>query len=197
MVINAEAGLASPDRKVVFDANVLYPIALTDFFLTLASYGLYLPHWSQKILEEVEGNLLRNYPHITKEQLGFRFEQMERAYPNASVDPSTGLISAMTNDEKDRHVLAAAVKSQSSVIVTFNVRDFPSDSCQPYGVEAQHPDTFAKEWVMFEPQAVIITLRKMSGRTRHPHLEVEEIANRLRRDLPHAIQHLLPLLETD
>jgi hypothetical protein len=36
---------------VVFDANVLYPISLTDFFLTLAGYGLYRPHYMSAALK--------------------------------------------------------------------------------------------------------------------------------------------------
>jgi len=31
----------------------------------------------------------------------------------------------MTNQEKDRHVLAAAVRARAEVIVTYNTKDFP------------------------------------------------------------------------
>jgi hypothetical protein len=109
---------------VVLDANVLYPIALTDFFMTLAGYGLYLPHWSSEILDEVARNLLRNQPELTKAQLAYRFAQMARAHPGALVDPPGALVSAMTNDRKDRHVLAAAIASGAPVIATFNTKHF-------------------------------------------------------------------------
>src|SRR5262249_5913964 len=59
---SAEAALVA-----VLDASALYPIALTDFFLTLAGYGLYQQHWTTEILREVERNLLRNYPYPTQE----------------------------------------------------------------------------------------------------------------------------------
>jgi hypothetical protein len=48
----------------------------------------------------------------------------------------------MTNDPKDRHVLAAAVAAGSELIVTFNLDDFPAPACEPLGVAAIHPDDF-------------------------------------------------------
>jgi excisionase family DNA binding protein len=45
--------------------------------------------------------------------------------------------------EHDRHVLALAVHGDADSIVTFNLRDFPASACEPYGVEAVDPDSFA------------------------------------------------------
>jgi hypothetical protein len=45
-------------------------------------------------------------------------------------------------DPDDRHVLAAAIRGHADVIVTINLRDFPSDTIRPFGIEAQHPDEF-------------------------------------------------------
>jgi hypothetical protein len=38
-------------------------------------------------------------------------------------------------DEKDRHVLAAAIQSKASVIVTNNLKDFPRQFLQQFEVE--------------------------------------------------------------
>ena len=46
------------------------------------------------------------------------------------------------SDANDRHVSAAAVRSGADVIVTQNLKDFPEEKLDPYGIEAQHPDTF-------------------------------------------------------
>lgn len=48
----------------------------------------------------------------------------------------------MVNEEKDRHVLAAAVESPAEAVITFNLSDFPDEACAPHGVEATHPDDF-------------------------------------------------------
>ena len=48
---------------------------------------------------------------------------MQRAFPAAEVKGYEDLIAKMTNDPKDRHVLAAAVKSGARQLVTFNLKD--------------------------------------------------------------------------
>jgi predicted nucleic acid-binding protein len=178
----------------VLDANVLYPIALTDFFLTLAGRGLFRPHWSTEILHEVARSLLRHRPSLSELQLQYRFTQMNRAFPGAMLDPPAQLVAAMTNDAKDRHVLATAIAAGAAVVVTFNTDDFAPGSCRQYGVEPQHPDAFAEHLVALDPTAAVETVREMSGRTERPRRDVAEIVERLQRDLPSAIERLIPVL---
>ena len=40
----------------------------------------------------------------------------------------------MTNDSKDRHVAAAAVKAHAQVIVTLNLKDFQASSLTEWGL---------------------------------------------------------------
>jgi hypothetical protein len=47
---------------------------------------------------------------------------MNKAFPEALVTNHESLIAGMKNDEKDRHVAAAAVKAGAQVIVTMNLR---------------------------------------------------------------------------
>ena len=49
-----------------------------------------------------------------------------RGVPDAEVTGYETLIDGMTNHEKDRHVLAAAVRGNAEVLVTFNLDDFPN-----------------------------------------------------------------------
>lgn len=44
--------------RVVLDACVLFPMYLRDTLLSTAEAGLYIPYWSQKILDEAMGNLV-------------------------------------------------------------------------------------------------------------------------------------------
>ena len=48
----------------------------------------------------------------------------------------------MTNHPKDRHVLAAAVRANAEVIVTFNLNDFAEPALKPYDIAPIHPDEF-------------------------------------------------------
>lgn len=70
---------------VVLDANVIYSIALTDLYVTLAGSGLYRPLWSSQILEEALTNLIDEMPE-KEDALRERFEDMKRAEPSALVD---------------------------------------------------------------------------------------------------------------
>jgi hypothetical protein len=45
--------------SVLLDACVLFPMYLRDTLLSTAEAGLYVPYWSQKILDEAMGNLVR------------------------------------------------------------------------------------------------------------------------------------------
>ena len=48
----------------------------------------------------------------------------------------------MTNDPKDRHVLAAAIVADVDYLVTYNLKDFPVRSYQDYELSVLHPDNF-------------------------------------------------------
>jgi hypothetical protein len=52
------------------------------------------------------------------------------------------LISRLSNHEKDRHVLAAAIRAGVQAIVTFNPQDFPPEALEPYDIEATLPTSF-------------------------------------------------------
>lgn len=68
---------------------------------------------------------------------------MDRAVPDALVSGYESLIEGLRlPNPDDRHVLAAAIKCNASVLVTFNLRDFPKDVLDIFDVEAMHPDDF-------------------------------------------------------
>lgn len=64
------------------------------------------------------------------------------------------LISRMANDEKDRHVLAAAVHGEAPIIVTFNLRHFRSEHLEPWSIRALHPEAFLIE--IFRQEEVLV-----------------------------------------
>jgi predicted nucleic acid-binding protein len=123
-----------------FDTNVLYGALLNDFILELADRSLFRPLWSKDVLFELAKNLVKHGedPVLVEKRVG----TMERYFADAMVTGYDGLVPTMTNDEKDRHVLAAAVRGGAEVLVTFNTRDFPQDSVEPFDLEVVHPDDF-------------------------------------------------------
>jgi hypothetical protein len=69
----------------------------------------------------------------------------------------------MTNDPKDRHVLAATVAADSQLTITFNLDDFAPETCDPLGVEAIHPDDFLLDLHDLDPEAVRAALTQQAA----------------------------------
>ena len=68
---------------------------------------------------------------------------MIEAVPDCLVTGYESLIDGLElPDEGDRHVLAAAIRSQAQAIVTFNLKDFPASILDSHDIEALHPDDF-------------------------------------------------------
>ena len=108
----------------LLDANVLVAAALRDTLLRAAEARLYRACWSGPILEEVRRTLVGE--GLASADAAARLVgTMRHAFPEAEVRGFEARIAEMTNDSKDRHILAAAVVARTSVIVTQNVRDFP------------------------------------------------------------------------
>ena len=130
----------------VYDACVLYPAPLRDFLMWLALSGRFRAKWSLEIHNEWKRNLLKNRPDLTAEQLDRTSELMDQALPDACVTGYEVLIEGLTlPDIDDRHVLAAAIRCNASVIVTFNQKDFPGEALGPFGIEAQHPERVRRQ----------------------------------------------------
>ncbi len=130
----------------ILDANVLIMAGPRDTLLRAAAAGLYRPYWSEEILCEVRRNLINILTNKGRSNATEAAEHLintiRQEFPEALVEGYEALIPVMTNDENDRHVLAAAVIAQAQVIVTENLRDFPDEALRLYRVEAQSPDTF-------------------------------------------------------
>jgi predicted nucleic acid-binding protein len=130
------------DYIVVLDACVLVGGGLRDTLLRLAETPrLYLPKWSDDIIREVMGVLEHRFNKSPEERSRLQ-EALREAFPEAWVCNYKNLEAGLTNDPKDRHIFAAAIKCSAQSIVTFNLRDFPAESLRPYDVEAIHPDEF-------------------------------------------------------
>lgn len=162
-------------RVVVLDANVLYPAQLRDLLMRLAVAGLIRVHWTDEIHEEWTRAVRERHPAITLEQLAWTRALMERALPAARVTGYRRRQQAVTlPDPDDRHVVAAALRAGASAIVTFNVRDFPTEALAPHGLEAVSPDAFVRALYEAEPDRVVEVARQHRAALRRPPLPAAE-----------------------
>ncbi len=176
----------------VLDACVLYPAALRDVLLWLAAESVYSPRWTDVIHEEWMRAVLANRPDLTREQLARTRALMDQIAPESLVKDYEGVLASIAlPDEGDRHVLAAAIAAKASVIVTFNLADFPKPVLAPFRVRALHPDAFLVSLLDREPAAFLEALRKHRASLRRPPKTRTEYLESLRRTgLPALVRRL-------
>ena len=178
------------DFPAVLDACVLANGRLCDLYLRLAeSPRLYLPIWSIQILEEVRRTQTTKLKHPYSLSLAAYWrEEVQKAFPASTVEGWENFMSLAKNQEKDRHVLAAAIAAKASLIITFNLRDFPATALSPHGVEAQSPQDHLLTLWSIEP-AIVMSKLALMAKDRDEDLEDLLIA--LGRSVPEFSRHVL------
>ncbi|PYC20250.1 PIN domain-containing protein [Aquipseudomonas alcaligenes] len=164
----------------LYDANVLYPAPLRDLLMHLALTGVYRARWTAQIHDEWKRNLLINRQDLTQAQLDRTSAAMDRAIPDALVTGYELLCAGLTlPDPDDCHVLAAAIRCSASVIVTFNLKDFPSDALEPFEIEAVHPDDFIADLFDLDQAAVLEAVQAQRASLKNPPHTARELLDRL------------------
>jgi predicted nucleic acid-binding protein len=129
---------------VLADANVLYSRVLRDYLLYAADQEIIAIAWSPGILAEVTDHLMNNVAGFDEAAAQRLVGAMNRAFPLAQVEPGNehwrALADVALPDEDDRHVLAAALAAEATVLCTSNTKDFPADVVAALGVEVLTPD---------------------------------------------------------
>lgn len=177
----------------LLDACVLFPIAITDALMSLATAGLFAAKWTTRIEEEWIRSLEAQRPEL-QGRLNVRRDSMREAVPDWEVPESawrrlTGTL--QLPDPNDVHVLAAAIASHADCIVTSNLRDFPAELLEPYALEAIDPDRFIINQWDLDPLVAIAAFKRMRTRWRKPAATPEDFAQALERGgLPATAQRL-------
>ncbi|MFJ4210433.1 PIN domain-containing protein [Paenarthrobacter sp. NPDC089675] len=169
---------------VIYDANVLYPSTLRDLLVRVAQSGLIHARWTDAILDETFGNLKANRPYLDVSKLDRTRKLMCNAVPDCLVTKYEPLeqVFAESPDAGDIHVMAAALKAQAQVIVTRNLKHFPAELLEPWGMEAKHPDDFLMDQFYLDAVELHIAVRGMSEALRNPPLDVNDVLKRLESD---------------
>lgn len=166
----------------IYDANVLYPSALRDFLIRLAVEDLVRARWSERILDEVFRNIAISRPDLDPARLLRTRQRMCAAVLDCVVEGYEELLPAITlPDPDDRHVVAAAIRAGASVIVTFNLRDFPDDELARHGLIAMHPDVFALEPLARHPAAVLEVIALQAADLKNPPHNALDVVGALER----------------
>jgi predicted nucleic acid-binding protein len=184
---------------VVYDANVLYSASLRDLFVELATTDIVEARWTEEIHEEWMRNVLINRPDIRFEQLSRTKRLMNANVKDCLVQGYETIIQELElPDPGDRHVLAAAIHSNSKFIITFNLRDFPDEALVAYDILAQHPDDFLLDLLDLDWQIVCQAAEKQRIRLKNPPKTPDEyLETLLELGLPHSATRMRELCYAD
>jgi predicted nucleic acid-binding protein len=164
------------------DASVLYPVTLRNLLMRLTLNGLFQARWSAHVHEEWIRALLRDRPDIPIERLHAVRDAMNEHAQDCLVTGYEGLIEALQlPDPDDRHVLAAAIVAHADVIITRNMKDFPQEMLERYGIDARHPDEFVRHLLDLAPTLVVEALRDQQAALTRPPISMDEILGLLER----------------
>ena len=161
----------------LIDACVLAGALRRNMLLSLAEAGLFRPRWSARILDETQ----KAISEITKGATDGSRQRaaVEAAFPEAIVSGYEAFEGKLDlPDPNDNHVLAAAISTSASVIVTDNLSDFPIASLAPHAIDAISADDFIADTIELDPSEAILALRRMRERFANPALDVPALIHK-------------------
>lgn len=163
----------------VLDTNVIYPVASRDILFWFAHYDLYTPKWSIHIFDEWKDVMVRK--GISQDEAEQRVFKANLAFPDAMVQNYEGLIAHLTlPDGKDRHVLAAAIKTNANIVVTNNIKDFPKEYLQSFSLRTKTTDDFLTDIIDLNPKQAIAAFKELVLNKKNPPLDEFQVLDRLR-----------------
>lgn len=178
--------------RAVIDAETLYRRHARNLLVWHAIQGLFHLHWSRRILDEARENLLPRVTLVPQDQAE-KVQQILSRVTDALYASGAGsevpeaeiaaIEDGMTNDPKDRHVLAAAVACGADTVITTNGKDFPPSATAPHGITPRSPDEFLASLLRRETRDAALAAL-------HSHAEfhgwtVTELLALLKADGPH------------
>ena len=119
---------------------------------------------------------------VQKEEIQKRVQKASKAFPDALVINYDGLLIHLElPDPDDRHVLAAAIKINADVIVTNNLKDFPEDYLDSFGIKAKSADDFLTDIIDLNHEQAVKAFKEMVLNKKNPELDEYQVLAMLRK----------------
>ncbi len=163
------------------DACTLASALRRNLLLTLAEAEFFRIRWSAAVLEETERAIqaiLFDKGFIDAAERARRaIAGMEAAFEEASVTNYEKLLCVCDElpDRGDAHVVAAALKTRASVIVTENLKHFPAEKLAPLNLDVRSADVFIADTIALDHGRAVAAVRTMRERFRRPEKTAEAL----------------------
>jgi hypothetical protein len=185
--------MAFEPTVAVFDACILYPFHLRNIVVQAAVDGLVEARWTDEIHDEWIRNLTTATPALSLGRLQATKRLMNQALPRATIDEYRDYIPAVSlPDPDDRHVVAAAIAAGASLILTWNLHDFPLTELKKFGLRRENPNSFLAHLYDNIPASMVVSLanaRRNLSKTRVSASEfIDILKNQKLADLAKRIQ---------
>lgn len=143
---------------------------------------MYRAKWTNEIHDEWVASILSNRSDLDRKFLERTRNRMNMSIRDCLVENYQYLIPTLKlPDPDDRHILAAAIHSSSSVIVTYNLKDFPKKIMSQYGIEAQHPDEFLMNLLDLSCETVCLAVNRHRASLKSPPKTLGEYLSTLKK----------------
>jgi hypothetical protein len=170
------------DLTVVYDSCVLYPAPMRDLLMHLALTDLFRARWTEQIHIEWMESVLADRPDLSREQLERTRTLMDSHVRDCLVTGYEHLVDRLTlPDPNDRHVLAAAIHVRANVVLTLNLRDFPSTALAPHRLKAVRPDDFVLRLLEQNTATVCLAVSRQRANLRKPAVSAEQLLDTFER----------------
>lgn len=176
---------------VIYDACILHSAFLRDFLMYLAVVGqtdrMFQARWTDRIHREWIRSVLRRRPDLSRANLRRTARLMDESVRGCRVrnyqrwEERLHLLEVL-QDPDDHHVLAAARTCVADAIVTHNVRDFPLERLDSFGVLAITPDNFVGCLTLMAPETIIAAASRHRASLNRPPMAANEYLDSLRRN---------------
>lgn len=105
------------------------------------------------------------------------------AFPDALVENYESLIETLTlPDINDKHVLAAAIKTNANLIVTNNLKHFPQDYLSCFGLLVKNADDFFTDIIDLNHETSIKAFRDLVLNKKNPPLDEYQVLDIFRKN---------------
>jgi hypothetical protein len=185
------------------DACTLTNSLKRNLLLTLAEAGFFRLRWSSQILDETEiaiEKILREKGRADAAERAKRARAaMETAFEDAMVSDFDRFMSAADGlpDPNDAHVVAAAIMTRASMIVTENLKHFPPANLATLNMEAKSADEFIADTIALDEGRAVAAIRQMRERFNKPAITAETLLLKMEAEgMQEAVDLLRPYIES-